>query len=200
MGRLWLDFIHSKHNQFKMNWCLLTVVILYNFRGIDSQLVVDVKNGVEPDIPEGYSTAVEPTNIISDGKLCDPNVQQYSGYIHFSGFLGDKSYFFWLLESRSDPSTDPLVVWLTGGPGCSSQLALLTENGPCWANEYGNGTIPNEFLGQTKQTLFGLTNQLEQDFQVVSGIMVRMVLLKISMISCKNSTYSCPSTRIMIYI
>ena len=89
-----------------------------------------------------------------------------SGYIHFTGFLGDKSYFFWLLESRSNPSTDPLVVWLTGGPGghssscilsfyfiysgCSSQMALLTENGPCWANEYGNGTIPNEFSWTNK--------------------------------------------------
>ena len=39
--------------------------------------MVDVKNGVEPDLPEGYSTVAEPTNIISDGKLCDPDVQQY---------------------------------------------------------------------------------------------------------------------------
>lgn len=77
--------------------------------------------------------------------------------------MGEKSYFFWLLESRSNPSTDPLVVWLTGGPGtifkvtlyprlisvifgvgCSSQMALLAENGPCWVNKHGNGTILNE--------------------------------------------------------
>jgi len=136
-----------------MNWCLLSIVILYNLRGIENHLVIDLSNGVsskEHDLPEAYSNVAEPTNIISDGKLCDPNVQQYSGYIHFSGFLGDKSYFFWLLESRSNPSTDPLVVWLTGGPGCSSQMALLTENGPCWANEYGNGTIPNEFSWTNK--------------------------------------------------
>ena len=34
--------------------------------------------------------------------------------------------------------------------GCSSQMALLAENGPCWANEYGNGTIPNEFSWTNK--------------------------------------------------
>ncbi|KAL4505177.1 hypothetical protein ABPG72_016244 [Tetrahymena utriculariae] len=43
--------------------------------------------------------------------------------------------FYWLFESRSNPSTDPLVIWLTGGPGCSSELALFTENGPFTVND-----------------------------------------------------------------
>ena len=29
-------------------------------------------------------------------------------------------------------------------------MALLAENGPCWANEYGNGTINNEFSWTNK--------------------------------------------------
>lgn len=37
--------------------------------------------------------------------------------------------FYFFFESRGCKS-DPVVIWLTGGPGCSSELALFYENGP----------------------------------------------------------------------
>ena len=46
-------------------------------------------------------------------------------------------------ENDDDDDEIPFVVWLTGGPGCSSTLALLTENGPCSVNKDGKGTTVN---------------------------------------------------------
>jgi len=55
--------------------------------------------------------------------------RSFSGYIKVNE-TRDAHLFHWFFPSRSDPSTDPVVIWLTGGPGCSSELALLFENGP----------------------------------------------------------------------
>lgn len=56
-----------------------------------------------------------------------------SGYIKLPN-RADDHYFYWFGASQRAASSDPLVLWLTGGPGCSSMLALLAENGPCRVN------------------------------------------------------------------
>jgi len=40
-------------------------------------------------------------------------------------------FFFWLAETRADNKDKaPLIVWLNGGPGCSSMVGMMFENGP----------------------------------------------------------------------
>ena len=50
------------------------------------------------------------------------------------------------------------MVWLSGGPGCSSQLALLAENGPCVPNEDGSDTISNKWSWTNKANVIWVRN------------------------------------------
>lgn len=53
----------------------------------------------------------------------------------------DKQYFYWFFEAQQNPDKAPVVLWMTGGPGCSSELALLFENGPCTPNADGTAHV-----------------------------------------------------------
>ncbi|XP_073120271.1 serine carboxypeptidase 1-like [Henckelia pumila] len=64
------------------------------------------------------------------------NFSQYSGYVTVDPTAG-RALFYWLTESE-DSATKPLVLWLNGGPGCSSIGAgALTELGPFRVNPDG---------------------------------------------------------------
>jgi len=53
--------------------------------------------------------------------------KQYSGYLNIAG---GKHLHYWLVFSENNPTTDPLVMWFNGGPGCSSLDGYFYEHGP----------------------------------------------------------------------
>ena len=64
---------------------------------------------------------------------------QYSGYLDVPGANGNsKHYHYWFVEAESplDPraSDTPTILWLNGGPGCSSLDGFIYENGPFVTN------------------------------------------------------------------
>jgi len=61
---------------------------------------------------------------------------QYSGYLNLSN---GHHLHYWMTESQSDPDNSPLVIWMNGGPGCSSLDGLMYELGPI--HVYDNGTL-----------------------------------------------------------
>ena len=52
-----------------------------------------------------------------------------AGYITVDA-AHDRRIFYIFVESMNSPSTDPLVIWLNGGPGCSGLFGFFTEHGP----------------------------------------------------------------------
>jgi carboxypeptidase C (cathepsin A) len=54
---------------------------------------------------------------------------QYSGYIEVDAKNG-RYLHYWLVLSENNPATDPVVLWMNGGPGCSSLDGFFYEQGP----------------------------------------------------------------------
>lgn len=71
----------------------------------------------------------------SKGKLCGE--EEVGHYGELNGL------FYYFYESAHEPRHDPVVFWLSGGPGCSGLVALLFENGPCRVTEATSEAIPN---------------------------------------------------------
>ena len=86
----------------------------------DSEWDVVIKN--QEDFPNHALRLKSPVSLGID------QVKQYTGYLDIED--ESKHLFFWFFESRNDPENDPVVLWLNGGPGCSSMTGMLFELGP----------------------------------------------------------------------
>ncbi|XP_021673635.2 serine carboxypeptidase-like 20 isoform X2 [Hevea brasiliensis] len=55
----------------------------------------------------------------------------YSGYVNLPVTSNtSKNLFYYFVESERDAKRDPVVLWLNGGPGCSSFDGFIYEHGP----------------------------------------------------------------------
>ncbi|TXG52552.1 hypothetical protein EZV62_021721 [Acer yangbiense] len=76
-----------------------------------------------------------------------------TGYVGVDHESEDSQIFYYFVKSEKNPEEDPLILWLTGGPGCSAFSALLYEIGPLNFNlvEY-NGSLPTLVLNPNSWT------------------------------------------------
>ncbi|KAI6032459.1 Alpha/Beta hydrolase protein [Pisolithus marmoratus] len=98
---------------------------------------------------------------VTEPSLCDPSVKQYSGYLDVTD---SKHLFFWFFESRNAPETAPLLLWLNGGPGCSSSTGLFFELGPCSVSDGGLNTTYNPYSWNTHANIIFLDQPIGVGF------------------------------------
>ena len=53
----------------------------------------------------------------------------------------------------SDPVNDPVTIWFNGGPGCSSMLAFMQENGPLCIDDGENFIKTNPHPWNTRMNM-----------------------------------------------
>ncbi|XP_067906064.1 lysosomal protective protein-like [Heterodontus francisci] len=70
------------------------------------------------------------------------NFRQWSGYLQASPGV---HLHYWFVTSQQNPLSDPVVLWLNGGPGCSSLDGFLAENGPLHVNDDGSTLYINKY-------------------------------------------------------
>ncbi|KAF1915587.1 Alpha/Beta hydrolase protein [Ampelomyces quisqualis] len=122
---------------------------------------------LESQLEEGIRISYKENN------LCETTegVRSYSGYVHLpSGALADlgvqnQTYeintFFWFFESRKDPANAPLSIWMNGGPGSSSMVGLLRENGPCYINADSNSTYISDWAWNNEVNMLFLDQPVQ---------------------------------------
>ncbi|ESQ42259.1 hypothetical protein EUTSA_v10013304mg [Eutrema salsugineum] len=141
------------------------------FFNLKPQHNVNVIPKGSPDAPRLVESQFDFSASIDAGNAPGgPSVTEFGHYAGYYPLPHSKAakMFYFFFESRSNNS-DPVVLWLSGGPGVSSSLALFYENGPfkisedlslSW-NDFGWDKISNIlYVDQPVGTGFSYTSDI----------------------------------------
>lgn len=84
----------------------------------------------------GYLTQlIKEGNVKEARQMARVNLPEYPDMESYAGFLTvnqqyNSNLYFWFFPSQNEPSSDPVILWLQGGPGATSLFGLFKENGP----------------------------------------------------------------------
>jgi carboxypeptidase C (cathepsin A) len=103
-------------------------------------------------------TAAAQRHTHSDQVTKLPGLTSAIGFQHFAGYLNvnasnNRNLFYWFTKASNESSD--LVLWLNGGPGCSSVSGFFTENGPFVVTSDGSIKL-NDFAWNSRANVLWL--------------------------------------------
>jgi len=75
-----------------------------------------------------------------------PGLNFVPNFIHYSGYLNaapTRKYHYWFVRHQFATANSPVILWLNGGPGCSSLGGLIEELGPFHISNNGSTVYEN---------------------------------------------------------
>ncbi|XP_052183780.1 serine carboxypeptidase-like 31 [Diospyros lotus] len=91
-------------------------------------------------------------------------------FLHYAGYVtvneqSGRSLFYWFYEASTLPDEKPLVLWLNGGPGCSSVgYGATQEIGPFIVDKDGHALKYNPFAWNTEANMLFLESPVGVGF------------------------------------
>lgn len=89
----------------------------------------------------------------------------YSGFVNVDETT-DSNLYYWFFRDEALSDNAPLIIWLNGGPGASSQIGNLMENGPLRLSRTPEGSIQVTSLTGESWTAVGNMLYLDQPIGV----------------------------------
>jgi carboxypeptidase C (cathepsin A) len=87
----------------------------------------------------------------------------YSGYLPVSD---TKALHYVYVESLGNVTSDPVLIWLNGGPGCSSLLGAFSENGPFIFDDGQNVIKPNQYSWNARANMLYIESPAHIGFSI----------------------------------
>ncbi|CAG9990018.1 unnamed protein product [Clonostachys byssicola] len=119
--------------------------------------------------------------------LCDAGSRYYTGTVNITT---EKSMFFWYFESRHQPENDPLLLWMSGGPGATGELGCFVGSGPCAVNEDGNSTRRLDYSWTDRANVIYIDQPIGVGFSEITD----REMIAVSLLEGARDVYSFLST------
>lgn len=110
--------------------------------------------------------------------------RMYSGYLNLEDPL--KKYHYFFVEAQYDSPHAPLVLWLNGGPGCSSMLGLLQEHGPAIFPGTEETMVLNEYAWNKKANIIYLESPGNVGFSYIDSFLPTEVSVNDEIVAVEN--------------